>query len=498
DMLVAMNDWDYLIDEFSELVIWDKIDDLFGEEFGDEMDYLKEMKKIAMAGGQAVIAIDQRDDSSQDVFVAFEFDNSVALKGLVENFVEDVYGSDAVVMARGNVLHYSAAYDDFYMTKYGNIFFLTNSQSAREAALERLIAGKGLAGNKQFVSRAGDISEKALFVYVNGDMQDYSMGFGAQTLAGFEETYVSYEGSSSKIVGESKVYVDDDSSFRDMYVQSSVDLADKVPGKDIILYAEFADGKAFVDLMMDTLGEMFSGENLYVGIADQLEISAPVLTGMFDGQMALVVSDSGMMIPAMGFYAEVDEGNDNAAFVNAIESKLNLLVAGVSDGYLKTDKVMIGGDEVNKLYLDWEFVPDSFWENFGKDSAMIKEDLEGEVLELYYGVIGDLFVFAFYPNFDEDFGLVEAIGDSKLEGAIDKLKDGKYEGSFSYFSTNGLMDIADRYVGILDKAVDVGDISEGIEWYDAIKQAILKVDYGYSYAELRDDYIFQKEYVYLK
>lgn len=216
------------------------------------------------------------------------------------------------------------------------------------------------------------------------------------------------------------------------------------------------------------LDQVVQGSDLYGMLMDNLAsvsgLTADDIKAIFAGPYAFAVSDPGGLVPAIAFYLKVDQAavenaktlvSSGATYVDQIISELDkqLRKTGMS-GVIKKEVKVLDGAALQRVYLDWTKVPAPMIEQYNK---MIGSDVSKVKVEFYYGVTNDgVFVFALYPDFADKYAK-DVLADTGFYKEGVTSAGTVYGYSVGMFRVSPLLDLAQRYLGIVKNAMLIDD-----------------------------------------
>ncbi len=493
---------DYLRLQFPKSDIWAKVTEYMNEGFSEKkLSYEEDVAPIFEGQWEFGLSVtlpekleDLDLDSEEipddfDVFVVGKFSEADKAQDLIEALIKRkvyTYKED------GDFQYWTKEDDRFYMARYGEIIFVTNAADNRDAAVSRLKAGSG-----GFVADKAKIAESNLgYVFVSGGVlyDAYQKFFGQLYEAiGLDKDlenrflllggiYVTFAAEKDGIKINSSVDVDENAGDISTIVRNPeyrIAFPEKVNGKGVFAYSEqsslalylrgfvnsfmagydaaknpilYAEGDGAIEVVQrDYYAEFLAS------LSGLTEASVADLESLFEAPVALSMSDSGGFIPTFSLYFQFDSEQAEIAkkltqafdvYMDKVIAEFDGLMvdAGVATGALKKDLALVNGGGLHRLYLDWSALPE---ETLAQANLIPGLNLTEQKIEFYYGVTGDdVFALAFYPDFQESYGVDVLSGDADFKEAVVKVGgDDAY--MFDYFALSPLFDIADRYLEAL-------------------------------------------------
>jgi hypothetical protein len=209
------------------------------------------------------------------------------------------------------------------------------------------------------------------------------------------------------------------------------------------------------------------------------ELTKDDLKKIFDNPYAFAVSNPGEYVPAISFYLQLDSADienakklvsSAATYADQVLLELdNFLTSSGMKGLVQKEVKIVDGAGIQRVFVDWTKMPTGQLEQMnmatGLNISLIK-------IELYYGVMADgTFVFAFYPDFTNDYGK-EVIADSTYykEGIS---RAGEISGrTVAFVRTEPIIALANKYMALAQKAGMLSpDMTSMIQTYMAVASA---------------------------
>lgn len=510
-----------LLDKFPETDIFDKIlEEYKNTQKEDEPSYEKDIKPILDSEWKVVVGLNFNKEvaSSEDfsnlqpgdvgVFVAGEFAEADKVEELT-----NTYGDGLKYKEDDNVKYWTDEASDVYLARYEDVFFITNTESGRIAALDRLESGE-----IEFKSQMENLPESNMgYLFLDfGRLGPLfkelytSMGYGSivNYFDAMGNVYVTWlaENDGIKIVSNAKI---SDAGAFVTDPDYKVSLIENIPADGVFFYTEQSGlGPSFEAFISGFLagyngalrGEsgvnLDEGEKLYQGfLADSAAaagISVAEIEGLLNSPFAFAMSDIGAYYPTAALYIKLGEDSvESAKKLNAVlDSYIDDMIVELDalltsqgsevSGLLKRDIELVGGGGLHKVYVDWKALSP---ELLAQVSAVPGFDITKTPIELYYGVTGDnMLVIAFYPDFAAAYDNEPLAEDEVYSEAVDKLGE-NYGYAVSYFRTQPLIDLFTRYFDIAKNTGFVSEIDE--KDYDLyVNQLIATFKYLISSAKL--------------
>ncbi len=392
----------------------------------------------------------------------------------------------------GNELRFVSEGEDFYFVRYGDIFFVTNSDQNRDEAMVRLKAKNGY-------NMSSDEEKSLVSVFVDGDLlsQMMDMIYGSDSpyaslsemykQMGDIKTFVSVL-SSNKVQIDSSVEITDTDLLNE-YRGHSLSLLNKLPGKNLMAYFEDTDLGLLYQPYLDSLemtGADLSGFSLDA-VYEETGLSEAEFELLTDSPYAVGLADVGQVYPGAYIALKLDSGDLGAGekLVSWLDKKVDEFIAesdvelsleNLSNYFKKSN--MDGG--LKRVTLDMKTFPESFW---AENSLLEEKELIGEsVFDFYYGIRREsdmnLLVVALYPDFNSNFGVSTVASNDSFKNAVASLS-GVYGSNVSYFDVPSLLDYVENLMLLTGE--DTSD-----EEFVQVKNIISTFDYFISSSELEN------------
>lgn len=246
-----------------------------------------------------------------------------------------------------------------------------------------------------------------------------------------------------------------------------------------------------------------SGKDYYKEFVSELAglsgLNESDVRAIFDSPFAVSMAYSGGFLPTFGSYLSLEKAEvENAKkLILALDSYADQVIAAFDGlvgpgfgaaGALKKEVVTVSGGALHKLYLDLSVVPQDLMSGYNVIPGLNLKEIK---VELYYGVTGDdVFVVAFYPDFEKNYGKNVV---SSQAGYIEaKAQMDEYFGySVVYFDLKSLFDLADTYLKISGGFIPPAEL----ESYDLVKRFATTFKYFASSGVVEENQVKSKTFI---
>ncbi len=440
-----------------ELLV-ERLPDLNLEEKLKDNEYAKLIKPILEDEWKLVFGMNFEEE---DVYVLGEFDEEGKMEDLIDLFFEE---REDYWISEDNA---------FYLAEHDDLFVLTNKEENLEP-----VGGFGAFTHEGFGYAYMSVSGAAKIAEVAPGISGFNAVFSA------DENGVVIESSSEELNFD--------------LVESSVNLADKVFGENLISYSEYNNfafhlDSSSLDLLYDFDGSMWKV------LADNLEMSEEEVEKLMAVPFAFSLHEFGLY-PGFSFLLDVDDETLDQvqrlslaidAWIDRMIVEFDALmeVEGFGVGAIKKDVEIISGVGMHKVSFDWDALPKDILAAAVFVPGLNVEEIK---LELYYGVIDGMFIFAFYPDFGKDYGENPLSENDLYQEAMEKVEGPGF--ALSYFETSSLIEMTDRWVKMATDAEMMTEESRAD--YDLyIGKLMAAVSYIVSSSESEEKITFTNGYV---
>jgi hypothetical protein len=462
---------------FMELFSSSEVDSLvasYDESVAADRSYETAVKPVVdskwelLYGMNFIVPDESVDFNSMEAYVAFKVEESDLFAELAGSMLSEQFRGDISCKDDGDFVYWTSESDDFYMVRYGDVFFVSNFEALRDEFVVNIDSGNsGFARNS--------VPELAYF-YLNikkvldGD-------FGMENYADFINLDLSFQAIEDglKISTETELALDRQ-YYTDDYFNYDVHLVDNVPASGLIAYVE-GPGMDFLgevnrdfyyfDYSMDYENNL----NFYSYLIKDKFLASDLLSAedyalLKDSPFSVAVyeGDDGDKNNKVSFYIELDDSKAvlGNVLTDAVDSYIDSMIAdnGVQfvDGqnindFVHRDTAFAYGSGLKKVYVNLKGI--------GTGDSTGSADLE-----IYYGMLDDnVFTVSMYPSFEKDYGVNTLANSAKYLEAVDKLA-GVYGNAVAYVDMDVLADVL---------ALNVLDITD--EFESAVVDFVKKMDY---------------------
>lgn len=474
-----LGDLEKLLSGFQELEIWgmfgvdfyyasflDEVDKEFGEKGFEEM-----VKPIFDGGWKFVLGVDEdafadfmngEEESVGEYYVALEVLEAEKFESLISQYMGRMFGARMKVTEKGAYKFWiiNDEIDSLYVTRYGDLFIITNSQENVDRAMKRISKGNGFVDDLNFVDK-GVRGRELAFVYFDSAVA-YAGGNDKQW---FSEDMEDYLKNSGRVFLNASVEEDGFRfmSFSEYYENMLGEILDDeavVPGDGVFMYFEVPSLNTVLNPLAMIVSQVLGVVPDTAGmLAATVGVERDAVFTLFDDPFSFVLTDVGASMPSVSFYFNAE--TKNFEVFEAVHEYLNRLARDVilqfdlqmrsaedpSEGLFVFEKME---EKMSRVHVDTKKIPKEVLAEYSEilDKA--------EAFELYYGFVGEKYVISFFPRFI-DFLKGQKLEDSEFfEYASSKLKMGS-DGRLIYVNFLPILDLMDKYVELADL---LGDVSE--------------------------------------
>ncbi|MBD3330824.1 hypothetical protein GF354_04825 [Candidatus Peregrinibacteria bacterium] len=450
----------------------------------------------------------EKIDQDAEIYVAGKFEKADAFEGSMKTALNDEYGEAILEEKKGAFTYWTNADDDLYIGRYGDVFWLTNSEANRDKAVKRLTDGGGFELKKELpdnlaymYANYGDLVEliKAIEeMEENFEMAD--VGLMNAYLTGFGELYMYVQAEDKGIRTISDFEVKESSFFDELYEGKDLSLVSKVPANGTMMYFEDVSFKQSVSMFgmsmqsayldaskepelnvsAEEIAEKFNEdfyEPLLETLAQSSSLSAAQIDAKLDSPFAFGIYDTGQLVPGVVFYLDV---TDSEGLTEIVDDFVDGVVKGMAQNLggsmfsadlIQRDIAVIDGTPLKKIYIDYSKLPEGTLDDF---STMVGTNLSAQKVELYYGPTNDdVFVIAFYPEFNDIYGEDVLEENADYKAAISSLNG--LGANLVYLDTAPILTYADTLFTFNEQLNAVTD--EQKESFEKFKRWMGNIDY---------------------
>lgn len=391
-----------------------------------------------------------------DLFLAGKFTKSDDFEKAFGKIIADDMNNKVTCVKSNGITYWTSTDKGFFYARRGNIFFVTNSDAARKQVLARLNQGQGFTFTNDYNKN------KLGYLFVNSSLikslnnyfaELYGSKFNSISLEGLGDSYGALSSddqgftfsTTSAITNSSNEMLNNYRNYQPTFVN-------KVPGKNTLFYMEDADFSTAIKAM--ALG---TEENSYAQIissaATTLSTSTDSLRALIETPYAISITSSDSILPTFSVYFKLTNNGKDAA--DKVIQYLKKTITDNIETMLPTDSTnestfvtqSVTDSGLNKIVLNINNIPSG-----SENPEKIKTELLKSGVEFYYGVKnGDTLVFAFYPNFEANYGTNPLSADSTYQAAISKLNN-VYGGKLSYVNLSNFADFLVKGLALVSDA----------------------------------------------
>lgn len=480
-----------MLKKFPDAGLWNSFSDSMFYNVEDDNNFFKLIDPLLADDFEVSLGVkfvlDDLDFSNienSEVYVAGKVSDGDKFYEILKKTLALNYMHDMTCEVDGNFLFWTSEYDDFYLARYGDVFFLTNTASNRIDAVNRL-------KNKSSMEFASKVSENLAYMYMDGNVlyELLKLDLGEESMAGILAYYeqmgdvdFSLRAESSSVLKMDSSVVFNDSTYLDKYRSNELELVNKLPGKNLFAYMEDKNFKLMLDPYLDT----FSSEILNVAsyasddVYSEIGLTKDELLNLFDSSYAVSLSDVDELLPGVVMALKVD----NSQVANAekliewvstkvdefVEEAVSETVSIDLNNYLVRTDSAFGG--LHRVKLDMKSLPENFWIDEGvlEEKAMLGES----VFDFWYGLKKDgdmnVMIVALYPNLDSEYAVDVVSANNAYKNAVSEL-NGNYGSSVFYMNVNEFMNYVDKIMMVFGEDLNSNDE------YLSFKKWVMTIDY---------------------
>ncbi len=473
--------------------------------------------------GLSIEDLDSLEGEDVELFIAGVFESSDQAEYLFGRMLDNEYGSEIQCSVKGDVEIWTAEYDDFYALRAGDLFILTTSQDHLDDALTRVQNGESFD--------SGEYSEDLGYMFVDvealaGIVNDvYSeMGMNAivEQISAIGEVEVSFssEDEALRLSSNSEI-INPDAEFLQPYMNAMPYFLDKVSAEGMMLYSEQPSLATALDSLAVSFAPVFLGvsgemgesvmDEFYSGLYREI---APFdeegklenyeeLRNFLDSPVAVSIADVGEFFPEGMMYLHLtDEPKRTYAkdLSMVLDNVFADLISSMNEAeeeaeMFKWVKSIDGNVELRKVYIDVNEVP----EDVMMEIEMYLEEgqtIDDLLIEMYYGVIGDAFVFGFSNDFASSYDSGSSLADSSRFQSAKEHLNGVYGPEVAFVDMVEVVEYAD---GFVDFMTEIGEMSEyDVADYEMIREVISHFDFVIASGEVSMSEVVSELYVRFK
>jgi len=458
---------------------------------------------MAMTGPFPQLKSNKKNTSDKevkpDVYVAFTVADTKKAEELMNKLAENDADTE-----KNDVFGYPALNnekEDMYIVLYKDVVLMTNSTKTRYEAVKRARNNENsLVSNENFKKALESLPKPNMgMAYINVEQLFKAIAESEKDTSDFDMTSVPFV---KALQYEAFALIAEDEGIK-MNIQVSFDpknkdfnidqfpyaepyLYKKLPGKDLMIYAESYGLKALIDLELKMIltqkGDKEDFEDMKKTIKKSvgLDFDNDILSWMDKSYVFVLQRNEGLM-PGLSLYIDASSDPEGAKktaeVINAGFTQLHDVVLNQGDPMLEKIvklepvKMQNTDDELTRFSIDLTQLTDE-----EKLEAGMSEGLFNAPMEVYYGVTKDnLFVFSIYTGLDKELGSENTVAaNEKIKESMTYLKDYPYQ--LSYVSIDEVVLYVDKFIELM--TVIQGEMPKDVaEGYAKAKQYLAPIKY---------------------
>lgn len=376
-----------------------------------------------------------------------------------------------------------------YFARTQDVLFVTNSLDEMKKSLDSLKTGKStLADNKLYQQMNAKNPASLGFLYADLPGTLNFLKNSGQETDEFKQAITAFAQTESyeKLAGELIVLsaeknglrlstylsAKDGNDLKDL-IGSKTYLAKEIPAGDTLMYVESANFKKAFKQFFDTLAKDPANGNPEQEMKTALAAAGfdyeKDILAMLEKGFALVIEDSGSVIPSMGVYVDVSGNIEAAGRVAAIMDKsidgmLLEAKAQSPETEMLLKKEVVEAGKLWKLKLNLDALLVGAPQEIGKK-------LTGQKIEFYYGILKDkMMVLALKPDLEKVYGQGKSVADGE-EYKFAQRSLGNADVGMSYISPEQSFIYIDRLMKLAASAGAPIDTTE----YEKVKSSMMPI-----------------------
>ncbi len=396
--------------------------------------------------------------------------------------------------------------NDLFVTRSDEFFVMAQNVENMKSALDRLDDESGFNIEEKTAFAPGLAGGNLGYFYLNSEnassfakVLEEELPGVESSLKGLGDMYMILTADKDNLRFKSHTLVNDSEKNTSMVTDYVPQLISKVPGMDMIMFAEQGSMETIFEAVYETLSiEAGSDPEAEVlkTIAAFATLEVDEVKAIVDSPVAFSMSYVDQLYPAMMLYLDLEKEEVEAAkklalafdqYVDEIMKSFDDLVALEADnvkGALKKAPVVVNGGGMHKAYLDWSAFKDEDLAALNVVPGINVKDLK---VEFYYGVTGDnVMVFGLYPGFDKVYG-EDVFAENEDFKKAEKTLDSGRGFVVSYFQTEPLLMLADKYFKVVQGMGMLKPQDE--KTYEMIRKSVGTVQYIISTSKEEDNAI---------
>jgi hypothetical protein len=498
-----------ILGKLPETGAWEMFKSEFAREMGDDMEEFEEMYEAVFTKefevGVSVALpddvtnfseIDAMEVEDLQIVIVGEFEGADAVDENFDEFLAEE-NPNVEVVDQGGLKTWTVEEEDLFAARYGDIFFMTNTDDNRKNILDRLDEGKvvftGARTDLVKAPKLGYMHMDLSFIFelLEGEEDDELndllsvYGLEGELMDMLNELYfaLSVDEDGFKVSSVTGTSGDTDSLGKIIPgITNKLTLVDKVNAEGVFFYVEDQDLGFYLETIMnsfdslDSFSELAYSDGLYgdVGLGDVVEdivsgglfvevmsylsdfsgVASGDIEDMLHAPFAFSASNVNDFLPGFAFYLDLSDETVETAkqfsagvdeFVIETIVEFNALIPSDIEGKdaIRREEVEVDGGVLYKAYIDWEAFSEETRQGWTLGLALDMTDFN---IELYYGVFDDVLLVALAPDFVETFAKGSLSDDPDYKDGVAKLGD-SYGYNVTYFNSEPLINFFNTYIG---------------------------------------------------
>ncbi|MFT7183803.1 MAG: hypothetical protein ACI9QC_000126 [Oceanicoccus sp.] len=458
------------VDEIGGGEVWSMLIDQYDWAVADELSYEELGEEIIMDDWQIGLSWETGESIEGDFALSFSVDQFNEFQHIVANSMWDSYGANIECESYELYTMWTVEWDDLYVLRYGDLFVFANSNAHREALLDQILAEDGFDEIK---------SDSLVYGWVDleSSLEAYTdlLGLADLNFDDIKELEFTLEASTDgfRFVSDSS-FSSDESEILMAYSDQDLELVDRVPAGDLMMYMEDQDLSLIVDRLFDFYAP---GERLYQSLEDEFGFDSETLQLLTESGYAFTVADSGGLVPDTAFYLHLTHRDEKALAAELtleLDSLMEELVTDIVYNW-NSETQVYDEEEVTYFVQDVSVSGDvSKWD-------LDQSQFDGDEVSLYYGLIEeDVYAIAFYDDFINAWG-DESVEDLRRFELAAKNIDHNTAAQVQFIDFASMVPWMETWVEYTAGTYDEASYNEASAWLDR-----LGVFYGSTYVTDKD------------
>jgi len=326
----------------------------------------------------------------------------------------------------------------------GNVVLISHNWQSQYMTLRNIRNHGAVLGNNSIYKayQAGDLSPKFASTYINnitdiiptiyGDVSSENISFSAQR-----------DGIEMLVQADADLGI----TYKQPYMYR------EIPGKNLIMYMEsYGLDELFNTGLTTASNASYELNAIIEDLEDAInvDIENDIIERISSGY-AIVWQENETLMPGVSVYADVNNNKAEAeAMIADIHSGVteivDELIATAPDGIdgakvFKLDTVKIGGNDVNRLTIDFSILPEEELEN-----ELLPMGFFDKPIEFFYGITGDNYLMlSTYADLEIEYGSSTTVAtNDSLASARNRISDYRY--GVSYANVEMILDYVEEVV----------------------------------------------------